>query len=386
MNEARFDGGNGRDLPGAHTSVALRCLPLAILLLGSCRAPEKTATSVTPRIGLVSGLSGPTAAYGLACRRGAELAIDDLRARGQKVELVLQDDQGSPEQSANIAASLVSDPSIAAIIGTDTSSGTMAMAPLAEKDHIAIVSPTASAPAVTRGRHFVFRVCATDDLEALAVAQLARERLHAKRAVVLRDTRNDYSVGIAETFTKAFTAGGGIVAGTFDYAAGDSDFRAQLTSAKALTPDVLVVPGYYGDVAQIVSQARDLGITIPLLGGSGWDSPKLPEIGGTSIEGNWFVSWLRSPSAKFVAGFHKRYGLDPDGANAQAYDAVALVAAAVARGGTDRAKVRDAIAGTHDFDGVSGRITIGPDGNARKALGVFHIEHGRFVQVGTTDR
>src|SRR5215470_13862978 len=200
----------------------LRVLLLSCSLLAACRAPEQAAT---PRIGLVAGISGPTAAYGLACRRGAELAIDDLHARGQQIELVLQDDQGSPEQTANVAASLVSDPTIAAIVGTDTSSGTMAMTPLAEKDHIAIVSPTASAPAVTRGHHFVFRVCATDDLEALAVAQLARERLHAKRAVVLRDTKNDYSVGIAETFTKAFTAGGGaagggtagggIVAGTF---------------------------------------------------------------------------------------------------------------------------------------------------------------------------
>lgn len=310
--------------------------------------------------------------------------MDDLKARGQKIDLVLQDDQGSPEQTANVAASLVSDPTIAAIVGTDTSSGTMAMTPLAEKNHIAIVSPTASNPAVTRGRHFVFRVCATDDLEGLGMVQLARERLHAKRAVVLRDTKNDYSVGIAETFSRAFAAGGGTVAGTFDYSAGDSDFRAQLTSAKALAPDVLVVPGYYGDVAQIITQARDLGITVPLVGGSGWDSPKLPEIGGTAIEGNWFVSWLRSPSAKFVSDFHKRYGVDPDGANAQAYDAISLVAAAIAKGGTDRTRVRDAIANTRDFDGVSGRITIGPDGNAKKALGVFHIEGGKFVQVGAT--
>jgi branched-chain amino acid transport system substrate-binding protein len=260
----------------------------------------------------------------------------------------------------------------------------MAMAPLAEKNRIAIVSPTASAPMVTRGRHFVFRVCATDDLEALAAAQLAKERLHAKRVVLLRDTRNDYSVGIAETFNRAFTAGGGTVAGVFDYAAGDSEFRAQLTSAKALAPDVLVVPGYYGDVAQIAIQAHDLGMTVPLLGGSGWDSPKLTEIGGKAIEGNWFVSWLRSPSARFVHDFHQRYGVDPDGANAQAYDAISLVAAAVARGKGNRVATRDAIATTRDFDGVSGRITIGPDGNARKALGIFHVENGKYVQVGTT--
>ena len=354
---------------------------LVLLLLAGCRAPERAQR---PRIGLVAGLSGATAAYGTACRRGAELAIDDARARGQNIELQVDDDQGRPEQTANVAASLITDPSLLAIVGADTSTGTMAMAPLAESNRIAIVSPTASAPIVTRGRHFVFRVCATDDLEALAATQLARERLHASRAVILRDTKNDYSVGIAETFVKAFTARGGTVAGIFDYAAGDSDFRAQLTSAKALGPDVVLLPGYYGDVAQIAIQAHDLGMTMPLLGGSGWDSPKLVEIGGKALDGNWFVSWLRSPSARFVSDFHKRYGVDPDGANAQAYDAVSIVAAAIARAGNDRVRVRDAIASTRNFDGVSGTITIGPDGNARRALGIFHVEGGKFVQVGVT--
>jgi branched-chain amino acid transport system substrate-binding protein len=361
-------------------AVALLIIIIFILLLLSCHAPEKTAA---PRIGLIAGLSGPTAAYGTACRRGAELAIDDIRASGQNIELKIEDDQGSPEQTANVAAALMADPSIVAIVGADTSSGTMAMAPLAESNRIAIVSPTASAPAVTRGRHFVFRVCATDDGEAAAAAQLARDRLHAARAVILRDTKNDYSVGIAETFAKSFGARGGSVAGVFDYAAADSDFRGQLTSAKALAPDVIVVPGYYGDVAQIAIQARDMGITVPLLGGSGWDSPKLTEIGGKVIDGNWFVSWLRSPSAKFVAAFRKQYGTDPDGANAQAYDAISLVADAVKRAGAKRGAVRNAIAGTRNFDGVSGRITIGPDGNAKKALGVFRVEGGKFVQVGS---
>jgi branched-chain amino acid transport system substrate-binding protein len=354
---------------------------LVVVLLSGCRAHERAQG---PRIGLVAGLSGATAAYGTACRRGAELAIDDARARGQNIELDVDDDQGRPEQTANVAAALITDPNLLAIVGADTSTGTIAMAPLAESNRIAIVSPTASAPIVTRGRHFVFRVCATDDLEALAATRLARERLHASRAVILRDTRNDYSVGIAETFVRAFTSRGGTVAGVFDYAAGDSDFRAQLTSAKALAPDVVLIPGYYGDVAQIAIQAHDLGLNVPLLGGSGWDSPKLLEIGGKALEGTWFISWLRSPSARFVSAFHKRYGVDPDGANAQAYDAVAIVADAIARAGNDRVRVRDAIAATRNFNGVSGTITIGPDGNARKALGIFRVEGGKFVQVGVS--
>src|SRR5260221_3765387 len=304
----------------------LACCSLAVLLLAGCRAPERKPH---PRIGLIAGLSGPTAAYGTACRRGADLAIEDARARRQNIELTEDDDQGRPEQTANVAASLITDPSVLAIVGADTSTGTIAMAPLAESNRIAIVSPTASAPIVTRGRHFVFRVCATDDLEALAAVQLARAQLHASRAVILRDTKNDYSVGIAETFVRAFTARGGTVAAVFDYAAGDSDFRSQMTSAKALGPDVVLIPGYYGDVAQIAIQARDLGMTVPLLGGSGWDSPKLLEIGGKALDGNWFVSWLRSPSARFFPAFPKRDGGGPDRATPPAHHALAIVADAL---------------------------------------------------------
>jgi branched-chain amino acid transport system substrate-binding protein len=200
--------------------------------------------------------------------------------------------------------------------------------------------------------------------------------------VILRDTKNDYSTGFAAGFARAFAKQGGVVVQTFDYAAGDSDFRAQLTSARALTPDVLLIPGYYGDAAQIASQARDLGITTPLLGGSGWDSPKLAEIGGKAVEGGTFVSGTRKFSMRFVEAFRERYHAEPDAASAQAYDAAAILAEALSHTGPDRARLRDAVAATRDFAGASGRITIGPTGDAKKALGVFRVERGLFVQVG----
>lgn len=347
----------------------MRCifvLPLLALLAACAREPQHVA-----RIGVVAGLTGPTAAWGQAIQRGAEMAAEEAH-----VELVIEDDQAKPEQTTLIAEQLIARDDVVAIVGGETSGRAMAIAPLADRNRIALVSPTASAPPVTRGHRFVFRVCATDDLEALAIAQVARERLQAKRAVILRDTKNDYSVGIAETFKRAFAG----AVDVFDYAEGDSDFRAQLTSAKALAPDVLVIPGYYSDVAQIATQARDLGISTPLLGGSGWDSPKLVEIGGRAVEGGWFASGLRSASPQFVKRFRQLYGTDPDSSNAEAYDAVSIVAAAIARVGNDRVRVRDAIAATRDYPGASGTITIGPDGNARKGLGVFQVINGQFVQ------
>lgn len=305
-----------------------------------------------------------------------------LAAEEYHLSLTIEDDQGRPEQSANAAERLITGAGVVAVVCCDTSGETLAASPIAEREHVPMISGTASAPIVTNGKHYMFRVCATDDFEARLAARLAHERLHAKRVAVLRDTKNDYSVGMARVFAEMFPHDGGTLTGTFDYSEGDSDFRSQLTAAAATKPDAIFVPGYYADAAQIVSQARDLGIALPLFGGSGWDSPKFLEIAKSAADGCWFVSGVRSASPQFVERFRKRYGRDPDSANAQAYDAVSIVAKAIARGGNDRQKVRDLIASTRDYAGASGMITIDAQGNASKPLGVFRVVGGKFVQQG----
>jgi branched-chain amino acid transport system substrate-binding protein len=358
---------------------------LLILLAVACRREAAPPVAAAPvlRLGMITGVTGPTAAWGEALRRGAQMAVDEHNAqrRAKRVELVILDDQGKPEESGVAAERLIHSDEVAAIVGCDTTSRSMVVSPICERAQIAMISPTASGPALTVGKHFTFRVCATDDGEARAVAHLALERLRAKRVAILRDTKNDYSVGMSETFTKELTAAGGMIVASLDYAEGDSDFRAQLTAVKTAEPDALFVPGYYGDVAQIAAQARDLEISVPLGGGSGWDSPKLIEIGGGSLEGCWFVSGMRSASPRFVDSFRKRYGTEPDAASAQAYDATNIACNAIVRAGTNRVAVRDAIASTTNYSGASGRITIGPDGNARKPLAVFRVEGGRFIEM-----
>jgi branched-chain amino acid transport system substrate-binding protein len=311
------------------------------------------------------------------------MAVDEHNARrhAKRIELIVLDDQGKPEESALAAERLINSDNVAAIIGCDTTGRSLAASPICERAGIAMISPTASGPSLTAGKRFTFRVCATDDNEAVAVARLTLERLHAKRVAILRDTKNDYAVGMAETFTRELLRGGGQIVASLDYVEGDSDFRAQLTAAKAVEPDALFVPGYYGDVAQIAAQSRDLGMTTPLVGGSGWDSPKLIEIGGDALEGSWFASGMRSASPRFVDGFRKRYGTEPDAANAEAYDAATIACNAIAKAGTNRLAVRNAIAATKDYSGASGRITIGTDGNARKPLAVFKIESGHFTEM-----
>ena len=332
------------------------------------------------RIGLITGATGPLAAFGEADRLGGMMAAEE-----HHLNLVIEDDQGRPEQSANAAERLITGAGVVAVVCCDTSGETLAASPIAEREQVAMISGTASAPIVTKGKRNMFRVCATDDFEARIAAKLARERLHAKRVAMLRDTKNDYSVGMAGVFTETFAREGGTVSGTFDYSEGDNDFRSQLTAAAATKPEAIFLPGYYADVAQIVSQARDLGITLPLFGGGGWDSPKMVEIAGKSAEGCWFVSGVRSASPQFVEKFRKRYGRDPDSANAQVYDAVSIVAKAIAIGGNDRKKVRDAIAATRDYPGASGMITIQPNGDVSKPLGVFRIIDGKYVQQGVIE-
>jgi branched-chain amino acid transport system substrate-binding protein len=361
----------------------MRRLAIALILIAA--ACNRAAPPPVPslRLGLITGASGATAAWGDAIRRGAQMAVDEhnARRRAKHIDLIVLDDQGKPEESALAAERLIHSDDVAAIVGCDTTGRSLAVSPICERAQIAMISPTASGPSLTVNKRFTFRVCATDDNEAVAVARLTLERLRAKRVAILRDTKNDYAVGMAETFTREFVRGGGKIVASLDYVEGDSDFRAQLTAAKTAEPDALFVPGYYGDVAQIASQSRDLGITIPLVGGSGWDSPKLLEIGGGALEGCWFASGMRSGSPRFVDGFRKRYGTEPDAANAEAYDAATIACNAIAKAGTNRLAVRNAIAATKDYSGASGRITIGPDGNARKPLAVFKVEGGRFIEM-----
>jgi branched-chain amino acid transport system substrate-binding protein len=355
----------------------LKCVCAMSFLFASCRPPETHSAQPALRIGVVVAATGPLAAFGQADRSGAELAASE-----RNVSLMIEDDQGRPEQSANAVERLIAGEHVSAVMCCDTSGGTLAASPIAEREHVPIISASATAPQVTVGKHFTFRVCATDDAEARAAARLARQRMGAKRVVILRDTKNDYSVGMAANFTSTFREGGGEVAATFDYSEGDSDFRGQLTAAAALHPDALFLPGYYSDVAQIAIQARDLGMTMPLVGGGGWDSPKTAEIGGASVEGARFISGVRSASPQFVTAFRKRYGRDPDSANAQAYDVIALLVDAIRRVGNDPRKIRDAIASTRNYPGASGAVSIDEHGNTKKELAIFHIVSGKYVEEG----
>ena len=241
---------------------------------------------------------------------------------------------------------------------------------------------------MTEKGDYIFRVCFTDPYQGKALAAFARNNLKLDSAAILVDRKNDYSVGLANVFRKEFEAAGGRIVGEQSYSGGDSEFRPQLTTIKAAQPQALFIPGFYTEVGQIANQARDLGLNVPLLGGDGWDSPVVIQIGGKAIEGSYFsdhyfVGDTRPVVQKFVNEFKKRHGKNPEATAALGYDALHIFANAAKRAGwIDRKAIRDQIAATKDYDGVSGRISMGADRNPMKPVAMIKIENGQMNFAG----
>jgi branched-chain amino acid transport system substrate-binding protein len=220
------------------------------------------------------------------------------------------------------------------------------------------------------------------------MAKFAREKGITKVAV-LRDVGSDYSVGLADYFLTKFKELGGTIVDDQSYKAGDQDFKAQLTALKGKKPDGLYVPGYYTDVALIARQARELGLRQPLMGGDGWDSAKLFEIGGRALDGTYYSNHYSpdDPSPRiqaFVARFKEKYGAVPDTMAALGFDAGLVAADAMTRAADlTGAAIRDAIAATKDFPGVTGVITLDADHNAAKSAVVLAVQGGAAKWVAT---
>ncbi|HET7536921.1 MAG TPA: ABC transporter substrate-binding protein, partial [Candidatus Didemnitutus sp.] len=245
-----------------------------------------------------------------------------------------------------------------------------------------------TAPRVTEIGNYIFRVCFIDPFQGAVLAKFALETLHAKRAAILTSVNNAYSVGISKVFRERFTAGGGTIAADQKHSEGDKDFRAQLTAIKAANVDVIFHSGNYTEGALICKQARALGFTGPVIGGDAWEAPQLIEIGGTAVEGTYYSTHASPESTapevqNFVKVFRTRWnGETPDSIAALGYDAAKLLADALTRAGTtESAALRDAIATTKDFPGVTGRITIDEQRNATKSAVILTVKDGKFKFV-----
>ncbi len=346
--------------------------------------------------GEVGSLTGPEASFGISTRNGIELAINQANAaggiKGKKIAVRVYDDQSKPEEAANAATRLVNQDHVKVILGEVASSNSLAMAPKAQEGRVPMISPSSTNPKVTEVGNYIFRVCFIDPFQGYVMAKFAHDNLKITRVAVLKDQKSDYSLGLTEFFTRKFTEMGGKIVTTEAYAKGDSDFRAQLTAIKAKKPEAIYVPGYYNDVGIIARQARELGIPkkVPLLGGDGWQSYKLFELGGSAIQGS-FLSDHYSPDnpspvvQKFLAEYKAAYGSVPDSLAGLGYDAARVAIAATQRApDLSGPAVRDAIARTKDFPGVTGTITLDENRNAVKPAVVLEVGDGKMKYLTTT--
>ena len=367
----------------------LSLIIIAGLLTASACQPSGTGSDKV-RIGVFMSLTGDTANFGISSTNGIKMAADAVNAaggiNGKQIELLVQDDRSDASEAATIVTKFVTQDQVHAILGEVASSRSIAAAPIAQNAKIPMLTPSSTNPEVTKKGDFIFRSCFIDPVQGAAIAQFGAKTLNAKRGALMVDRKNDYSTGLEKVISEVFTRLGGQIVVTQSYQAGDQDFNAQITSIKGANPDVIFVPGYYGDVGLFAKQARDKGITVPLVGGDGWDSPSLYQIGGTALNGCYFSNHYSPDDAdpivqKFVNDYKARFGSVPDALAATAYDAANIMFDAIKRANSlDGAAIRDALAATKEFPGVTGKVTFNENRDAVKPIVMIKIEEGgKFV-------
>src|SRR6185295_4248891 len=363
----------------------------AVLVMTSCSPKASEGTEIV--VGVYGSLTGTDATFGTSSRNGVEMAMDEVNKAGgvlgKQIHVIVEDDQSKPEEANVVVTKLISKDHVVALLGEVASSRSLFAAPVAQQNGIPMISPASTNVKVTQVGDYIFRVCFIDPFQGLVMAKFATKTLKLKNVAILRDIKNDYSVGLADVFIENFKKMGGNIVADKSYSAGDIDFSAQLTSIKSSNPQAIFVPGYYTEVGLIARQTKKLGINATLMGGDGWDSPSLIGIGGEALNGSYFSNHysVQDPSPaiqKFVGDYKARFNEIPDGNAALSYDAAHILVESMRKANTtDAAKLRDAIAQTTDYPGVTGKITIDKDRNSVKPAVVLQVKDGKLSYVET---
>lgn len=382
-----------------HSFAALLSALALIVTLNGCNSGSDsgntgsgsgtTSSSDKIVIGVYADLTGNTSTFGEETKNGVTLAVEEINAKGgvlgKQIELKIEDTRSDPIQAKNAVTKLIQVEKSTAIIGEVASKLSLAGAPVCQENGVPMITPSSTNPEVTKKGDYIFRVCFLDTFQGAVLAKFAHDNLKATKVSILYDNSNDYSVGLAEFFKEAFTKMGGTIAGELTFKATDSDFRSQLTTIRGQNPQVVFVPGYYDKMGLIARQAREQGITVPMLGGDGWSSPDLLKGAGNALEGCFFSDHYSpdDPDPKiqeFVKKYSEKFGKTPTGLAALAYDAANVLFAAMETAkSADRKAIRDALAAVENFAGVSGNISMDENRDARKSASVLAIKGGKIT-------
>ncbi|MEO5715584.1 MAG: ABC transporter substrate-binding protein [Luteolibacter sp.] len=366
----------------------------AVAALASALVGCKSGGGDTIKVGEFASLTGKEANFGVSSHEGTLLAIEELNAKGgvlgKKLELLTEDDQTKAGEPANAVNKLISKDGVVAILGEVASSRSLEAAPICQQSKIPMISPSSTNPAVTQVGDYIFRVCFTDTFQGAALANFATNNLKANKVAILTDVKSDYSKGLAKNFKEKYASNGGKLTIELDYNGGEKDFKNQLTSIKSSAPDAIFLPGYYSDVALICIQAKQLGITIPIFGGDGWEGESLLTIGKEAVEGTYFSTHCSPEQGTpemlaFVESYKKRFnGKTPDAMAVLGYDSAMVLADSIKRAGTtESTALRGAIASTKDFSGAGGKFSINASRDADKPLVFIQIKDGKFTYKAT---
>ena len=362
-------------------------LPCLVLGLLACSKSGDTPASADEiLVGEYGALTGAMATFGLGNHKGVTMAVDAVNSAGgvlgKRIRIINEDTQGKPEEAQTVVTKLITKDRVVAVIGENTSSNSLAAAPVCQSRGIPMITPSATNPKVTEVGNYIFRVCFTDPYQGRVMAKFAASSLKLKDVAILRDVKSDYSVGLAGIFKENFTGMGGRIVGDEGYSQGDRDFTAQLTALKGGKPQALFIPGYYTDVGLIARQARKLGLNAVLLGTDGWESDKLWEVGGEALNGSFYSTHFSpddpSPTIrKFVEDYRARYGSLPDANAVLAYDATMFLIDAIRRAGSARPdSIRGALEATKVFQGITGAITLDKNRNPIKPAVILEVKDG----------
>ncbi len=387
--------------PGTALRFVLLGLLFLLLRLDAVAQPSvrSDAEGSTIRIGSFLSLTGALATFGEEADRGVRLAVEEINSAGgllgKQVELVSEDSKSFRQDALEAVEKLIEKERVVGLIGEVSSTASLSAAVIAERSKVPMVSLATNEQVTLNGRSgealkYVFRSAFIDPFQGTAMAKFARENLKLTRVAIITDHMQDYSIQLSKTFRETFKAMGGEIVGEQSYDSDDNDFKTQLVDIKAKKPQAIYLSGYYTDVSRIAIQARALGITVPLLGGDGWDSPVLTEgQAGRALEGAYFTNQF-SPfdTASDVRGFtgryKKRYGSTPGTMAALGYDAVMLLADAIRRAGTtDAGTIAARLASSKDVAGSTGPISLDAHHNAIRPAVILKIRKGKFDYFST---
>ena len=362
--------------------------------LTGCGGGSKGADGDTIKVGGVLEMTGGSASFGISSKNGIDLALKKINEKGvlggKKLSLVVADTKSEASEATNAMQKVISQDKVVAVIGPNQSSAVIAAGAINNGSKVVDITPMGTNPDVTvdpktkKVKPYSFRTCFIDPFQGTVMASFASNELKVKKAAIYIDNTSDYAKGLAQFFKENFIKNGGQVVIEEAYLQKDTDFKSTLTKIKAAQPDFIYIPGYYQEVGLIVKQAREMGITVPMAGGDGWDSAKLPEIAGKAALENTFFSSLYSPddtsdlNKEFVAEYKKAYNINPDVFAALAYDSTLLVAKAIEDAGSaDPAKIAEAMAKIKGFKGVSGEVTFNEEHNPIKSAVIIEHKDGK---------